>query len=117
MAIDWVSVWAVVGPAVVGLGTWLKTRKPNQAKLDAAVSAAKAEGAASGAAIAVADAEGALYKRLTDRLNLLEADVSRLNTQLRAAWRHIWQLETIMRKAGMEPPPFEEEPVRAGGTD
>lgn len=103
---DWVAIWAVLGPAIAGLGGWLITRKPRQSAIDAAIAQAKAQGS-------IADAEGTLYNRLRERLDALEGDVTRLRTELdkerehgRKMERHIWSLETIMRKAGLEPPVF-----------
>lgn len=113
MNLDWTAIWGVLGPAVVGLGTWLKMRKPNQAKIDAAVSQARAEGA-------ISDAEGALYRRLREDLDAVRGDLARLRAELdterthgRKLERHIWRLEGLMRKAGIEPPMFDE--AEAGG--
>lgn len=114
--IDWSLVWGVVGPAIVGLGTWLKARKPSQARVDAAVAAAKAD-------VAVSDAESTLYNRLRERLDALETDVTRLRSELdterkhgRKLERHIWRLEGLMRKANIEPPPFDDD-MKVGGTE
>lgn len=116
MNLDWAAIWAVLGPAVVGLGTWLKMRKPNQAKMDAAVAQARAEGS-------IADAEGALYRRLREDLDAVRGDVDRLRAELaaerthgRKLERHIWRLEGLMRKANLEPPPFDESEMSAGGS-
>lgn len=64
---------------------------------------------------AVADAQGALYTRLKERLDLLEAEVTRVRAELDVERRHgrklenyVWTLRGLMREAGMTPPPFEE---------
>lgn len=117
MVIDWTVIWGVVGPALSGLAVWLKTRKPNQAKVDAAIAQARAE-------TSLADAEGALYRRLREDMDALRGDVDRLRAELaterthgRKLERHIWRLEGLMRKSGLEPPPFDEGEVKAGLTD
>lgn len=104
--IDWAIVWGVVGPAMAGFVGWYTSRKPRQSAIDTAIAQAKAQGS-------IADAEGTLYNRLRERLDALEGDVTRLRTELdkerehgRKMERHIWSLETIMRKAGLEPPVF-----------
>lgn len=115
--LDWSAVWGIVGPAVVGLATWLKMRKPNQAKIDAAVAASRADEA-------VSDAEGALYRRLREDMDALRGDVNRLRAELdaerkhgRKLERHIWRLERLMREANLTPPPFDDTDTVAGGTD
>ncbi len=113
MAID----WTLVGAGVIGLATSIGAYFKGQG--------ARSVGAATdGAGIAVADAETALYNRLRERLDSLEGDVTTLRSELdterrrgRALERHIWRLEVLMRKAGIEPPQLEDEPIRAGGTD
>lgn len=113
MSIDWTAVWGVVGPAVVGLATWLKMRKPNQAKLEAAVAAARVETVTANAENAVVTLLRQEVERLSARMTLLEKREGRLI-------RHLYRLEGLMRGAGIEPPPFDidtEEPIRAGGTD
>lgn len=109
--IDWTVVWGVVGPAIVGLGTWLKTRKPNQAKLEAAVSAARAEAVNTDSTSAAVTLLREEVTRLSNRVTALEGREGRLV-------RHVYRLEGLMRAAGIEPPPFEidGDPVKAGGT-
>lgn len=114
--IDWALVWGVIGPAVAGLLTWLKTRKPSQARVDAAVAAAKADSA-------VSDAESTLYNRLRERLDALETDVTRLRSELDAERKHgrnleikVWRLERFIREMGKEPPKFDDD-MKVGGTD
>jgi hypothetical protein len=110
---DWVAIWAVVGPAVVGLGTWLKTRKPNQAAITAAVAAARAEAVNSDSTSAAVELLRGEVARLSARVQALEGREGRLI-------RHVYRLEGLMRGAGIEPPPFDidnPEPIKAGGTD
>jgi hypothetical protein len=64
---------------------------------------------------AVLDANGALYNRLKERLDLLEAEVTRVRAELdverrhgRKLENHIWTLRGLMREAGITPPPFDE---------
>lgn len=116
MSLDWTAIWGVIGPALAGLATFLATRKPNKAKLDAAVAQAKADGSA-------ADAEGTLYRRLREDVDALSGDVKRLRAELdterthsRKLERHIYRLERLMRNAGIEPPELHEEDLKVGGT-
>jgi hypothetical protein len=116
MNLDWAAIWAVLGPAVVGLGTWLKMRKPNQAKMDAAVAQARAEGA-------VADAEGTLYARLREEIDAMRrdilsvrADLAQTRSELDAERAHsrrqdsyIWMLIRLLREHNIQPPPFNED--------
>jgi hypothetical protein len=102
--IDWTAVFAVVGPAIAGLGTWLKMRKPNQAKIDAAVAQLRSDESMS-------DAEGTLYKRLREEIDALRQDLSRMRAELdierkhgRKMEKHIWVLERMLRDAGLDPP-------------
>lgn len=125
MTIDWNALWVVGGTALGSLATYLKTRKPNQAKVDAAVSAAKAEGS-------IADAEGALYKRLREEIEALRGDIIHIRTEQaqtrkeldaerahsRRQDNYIWLLIRMLREHNINPPPFEDgEPIKAGGTD
>lgn len=111
--IDWTAVWGVIGPAAVGLATWIKMRKPNQAKVNAAVSAARAEAVNSDSTSeAVALLRGEV-QRLSTRVQALESREGRMI-------RHIYRLEGLMRAANppIDPPPFDldGEPIKAGGT-
>jgi hypothetical protein len=112
MAIDWSAVGGAAAAILTGVGGWLMGRKPNQAKIDAAVSAARAETVNSdstSAAVALLRAE---VERLSSRVQALEGREGRLI-------RHVYRLEGLMRGAGIEPPPFDidSDPVKAGGTD
>ena len=120
MAID----WTVVGSGLAAIGTlaggiwawWLKNQR--------AQANTRAEVAEAGAERAVADAQQTVYKLLSDRLTALEGEVRTLRDELSAERKHsrrlelhIWRLEGLMRKAGIEPPAFiEGEELRAGGT-
>src|SRR3970040_593759 len=113
-AIDWTATWGVVGPAIFGLGTWLATRKPSKAKVDAAVAQSKADAA-------VADAEGEIYVRLRKELDAMHRDIGKPRTELgqtrseldatrahsRRQDNYIWQLILLLRERGITPPPFD----------
>lgn len=99
---------------VVGAGgalVWWQRRTAREASLQAEV-------AKEGAVRTVADAEHTLYKLLAERQTQLEAEVREMRAELnteRAHSRqlevHIFRLENLMRKAGLEPP---EREVRLG---
>lgn len=106
MALDWITIWGVVGPAVAGLAMYLKTRKPRQAELDAAVAGARAE-------TSIASATETQYRGLREDLDMLRRDITALRAELdverkhgRKLEKHIWLLEGLMRKNGIEPPAF-----------
>lgn len=92
---------------VIGIGstvTWLERRASRSAK-------AEAEAAQANATRSVADAEHTLYKLLADRQAQLESEVKTMREELATERRHsrelevhIFRLENLMRKAGMEPP-------------
>lgn len=112
------GVLAAIGALATGAWAWwLKNRK------DTAVT--KADVARAEAAQEVADAQQTIYKLLNERLNTLETEVRGLRDELATERRHsrrleahIWRLENLMRKAGIEPPAFlEGEQVGVGGTD
>lgn len=78
---------------------WIKTR---------------VESATADAAVAVAGSQESMFKMLTDRLETLEKDLRDVRGELsverthsRRMEIHIFKLEGIMRKAGLEPPVFE----------
>lgn len=117
MAIDWQSVGTVLGglgtAAVAAWGFWQKQQR-TQAQT-------RAEVAEANSTRAVADAEGAVYKLLTNRLQTLERDMEHLREDLaherkrtRRMELHIGRLEGLMRKAGIEPPTFDEHELRSG---
>jgi uncharacterized membrane protein len=87
---------------------WLKTRKPRQAQIDSAVAEARAE-------VAMSNATETQYRGLREDLDMLRRDITALRAELdverkhgRKLERHIAQLESLMRKNGLEPPPFAE---------
>lgn len=115
MAVDLPSVGAAVAATIVSIGTivgggyawWLRSQRDH--------AAARADVAESNADRTVADAQQTVYKMLTERMSSLEGDVRGLRAELALERRngrrlalHIWKLETLMRSAGLEPPPFHE---------
>jgi uncharacterized protein HemX len=107
---------ATLGGAIASVGAvaggmyawWLKTQK-DRANVRADVAQADTTRA-------VADANQSVYKLLNERLTTLEAEVRSQRTELDAERRHsrrlvlhIWKLEGLMRKAGLEPPGFVDE--------
>ena len=118
--IDWTATWGVVGPAVIGLGTWLKMRKPNQARLEAAVAVARAETTATQAGSTVVELLRQEVQRLDARMQALDAVVAAMQKREGRLIRHVYRLEGLMRGANLVPPPFDidsDEPIKAGGTD
>lgn len=105
--IDWVAVGAALVSVVIGVGggiAWWQSRIARQAKIAAEV-------AASGASRTIADAEHTLFKLLADRLTTVENDLKTVRaeqaverTHARQLEVHIYRLENLMRKAGLEPP-------------
>ncbi len=100
--IDWAATGGVIGAiggVVGGLWGWLQRQRHTSAAVDADV--------------AQSHAEESIYRMMTERLTALETDVGRLRDELaqershsRALERHIFKLESLMRKAGLEPPEF-----------
>lgn len=96
---------------IVGAGAaavWWQRRAAREAKVEADV-------AKEGAIRTVADAEHTLYKLLAERQTQLENEVREMRAELnteRAHSRqlevHIFRLENLMRKAGLEPPEREQ---------
>lgn len=114
---DWDQVggWlAAAGALATGAWAWWLKNQRDRARTSADVAGADADRK-------VADAEGTIYKLLAERLKTVEGDVRTLREEL-AAERlhsrklelHIWRLENLMRKAGIEPPAFD---GAIGGTD
>jgi hypothetical protein len=75
------------------------------------VSAAKADSAAN-------EAEAAMYLRLRSDIDALSGDVHRLRAELdrerthcRNLEQYVWQLQGLMRHAGIEPPPMPAYPA------
>jgi hypothetical protein len=121
MAIDWNALGTAIGAASVMIGgayTWWLNTKKKEATTRADVAEANSDRVK-------ADAEGAVYTLLTDRLKRLENEITAMRAELvserqhiRRLTMHIWTLEGLMRKAGLEPPPFidagDNAPVAAG---
>ena len=104
---DWNALGAAVVALLVGAGgavTWWAARGVREARLSA-------EAAKSGAERSVADAETAVYRLLVERMAALEKEVARLTEaenqsrlRERALEEHIFHLENLMRRAGMDVP-------------
>ena len=114
IAFDWGAIGgaiAAIGAVATGAWAWWVKRSETAAKARANVAEANAE-------TTVADAQGALYRLLAERLTTLEAEMQAVRAELNAerqhsrklevkAWQlelHVGKLETLMRAAGMEPP-------------
>lgn len=100
------GVFSTLGALGAGALYWFERRKTRNA-------ADQAQIAQHGAARAESEAEAGIYVRLLQRVTALEADVLRLNQEIDAERRlrrqvenHVAQLEAVMRRAGIEPPPF-----------
>jgi uncharacterized protein HemX len=96
--------------ATLATGAWAWWQKNQRAQAQT-----KAEVAMADAGRAIADANGEVYKLVTERLRAVEADIERLRDELaherrrsRAMELHIIRLENLMRRAGIEPPAFED---------
>jgi uncharacterized protein HemX len=120
MTIDWQALGGYAAAAgALATGAWAWWLKQQKARAETRADVAEAD-----AARTVADAQQTIYKTLTERLTTLEAEMRAVRAELdserqhnRRLTLHIWKLEGLMRKAGIEPPPFEDTPVKAGGTD
>ena len=71
--------------------------------------------ASSDAHVAVSEAQQAVYNMMTNRLEALEKEMRDVRAELSAERAHsrkleihVFRLESIMRKGGLEPPVFEE---------
>ncbi len=99
---DLVTVGGIIGAiggVVGGLWGWMQRNRCTTAETDSEVAQSKAE--------------ESIYRMMTERLTALETDVGRLRDELaqershsRALERHIFKLESLMRRAGLEPPAF-----------
>lgn len=109
--IDFGAVSTGLGAAAAILtGAWAWWQKNQRAQAQT-----KAEVAMADAGRAIADANGEVYKLVTERLRAVEADIERLRDELaherrrsRAMELHIIRLENLMRRAGIEPPAFDD---------
>lgn len=107
MDVTWTEVGQALVSLVVGAGVtagWWSRRATREAR-------SQAEAAQAGAARVVADAESAVYRLLVERMQALEANVQALSQQLSEARQremaleqHIFHLENLMRRAGMDVP-------------
>lgn len=107
MDVNWQDIGQAVGALIVGAGGGIalwQRRHANAARLEVEV-------ARSGAERTIANAEHTLYGLLVKRLAEIEGDVKGLREELaverkrgRELETHIYHLENLMRKAGMEPP-------------
>lgn len=105
--IDWQAVGAAVGGLLLGgvsALTWWNRRTVRNARDSADVAGA-------GADRTVADAQHTLYAMLVARLGTLEEEMKTLRRELNAERErsreletHIYRLENLMRRAGMDPP-------------
>lgn len=104
---DWTALGAALVSLVIGTGggiAWWQQRAARAAR-------SEADAAKAGADRAVADAEHTLYKLLAGRQAQLEQEVREMRQELaterqhsRQLEVHIFRLENLMRKAGLEPP-------------
>lgn len=104
---DWQALGTAIGFVIIGAGgaiAWWNRREADRARTEAEV-------AKEGAVRTVADAEHTLYKLLAERQTQLEAEVKAMRSELaterqhsRELEVHIFRLENLMRKAGLEPP-------------
>lgn len=74
----------------------------------------RVESAAGDAAIAASEGEKTIYKMMEERLTTLEKEMQGVRAELseerqrsRKLELHIFRLESLMRKAGIDPPVFE----------
>lgn len=110
MAVDAGIVGQVLGYiGMAAASAWAVYERWNKSKAANAASVAD-----SNAEKAVADAQTTVYGLLTKRLEVLESEVNTLRQELsverqhsRKLELHIWKLESLMRKANLEPPVFE----------
>ncbi len=93
------GILGAIGGVVGGLWGWMQRHRRTTAETDSNVAQSKAE--------------ESIYRMMTERLTALETDVGRLRDELaqershsRALERHIFKLESLMRRAGLEPPTF-----------
>ena len=66
------------------------------------------------AGVAVADAQKMVYEMMAARLEILDSEVKELRKQVNAERlrrmeleKHVWKLEAMLHKAGIEPPVLE----------
>lgn len=104
MELHWQQIGAGLASGVAIVLIWWFRRTVAEARDQTSV-------AQSRAATAVADAESAIYRLLVERMSALEKEVDRLTQaendsrqRERALEEHIFHLENLMRRAGMDVP-------------
>lgn len=109
MAIDLNVVGQGLGALIMGAAAYLLGRRKRNAADNVVEANSRTE-------VAIADAEGALYARLKADVVTLSNDVRQMREEIANERRrsrrledHIRRLELAMRKAGIEPPPFDFE--------
>lgn len=95
----------VLGMAAIGGALWLAYEK----WLNNSLKSANNE-----AGVAVADAQKTVYEMMAARLEILDGEVKDLRKQVNAERlrrmeleKHVWKLEAMLHKAGIEPPVLE----------
>ena len=95
----------VLGMAAIGGALWLAYEK----WLNNSLKSANNE-----AGVAVADAQKTVYEMMAARLEILDGEVKELRKQVNAERlrrmeleKHVWKLEAMLHKAGIEPPVLE----------
>ena len=95
----------ILGIAAVGGALWLAYEK----WLNNSLKSANNE-----AGVAVADAQKTVYEMMAARLEVLDGEVKDLRKQVNAERlrrmeleKHVWKLEAMLHKAGIEPPVLE----------
>ena len=95
----------VLGAAALGGALWLAWEK----WLNNSLKSANNE-----AGVAVADAQKMVYEMMAARLEILDSEVKELRKQVNAERlrrmeleKHVWKLEAMLHKAGIEPPVLE----------
>jgi ATP-dependent protease HslVU (ClpYQ) peptidase subunit len=109
MSVDWNAVGQAAGLIGTGIVTFLLGRGRRKAADSVVEANARTE-------VSIADAEGTLYERLKEDVRSLSDDVKRMRDEIANERRrsrrledHIRRLEGAMRRAGIEPPPFDFE--------
>ena len=95
----------VLGMAAIGGALWLAYEK----WLNNSLKSANNE-----AGVAVADAQKTVYEMMAARLEILDSEVKELRKQVNAERlrrmeleKHVWKLEAMLHKAGIDPPALE----------
>ena len=95
----------VLGMAAIGGALWLAYEK----WLNNSLKSANNE-----AGVAVADAQKTVYEMMAARLEVLDGEVKDLRKQVNAERlrrmeleKHVWKLEAMLHKAGIDPPALE----------